>query len=105
METQTGSRGIVQFASGAFWKVAAVAGAALVLRNAWDLVFPRTVSRDRIYNVHQVARLLGLPVSRVNELVGSGELRSRQVDGRFLILGRAVVSYLLATEPGSLTDF
>lgn len=83
--------------SGALSRVVGVAGAALVLLKAREVFFPRTIQADRIYNTRQVARYLGVSREQVREMIESGEIAARQVNDRYLILGRAVTAFLADT--------
>ena len=82
----------------ALGKATALVGGLMAIRNgmnmARDAIFPKDVKPHRIYTPREVARHLRVSRAEVLELITSGQLHGRQVNGRMLVLGINVERFL-----------
>lgn len=85
-------------------RVTVAASAILVLASAKELLLPRHIVRDRIYSERQAARFLRVKKERLLDLIESQQLFARAIDGRYLILGRALLDYLGDASLRNLED-
>ena len=52
------------------------------------------IKTDTIYSTHEVADLLKLKRGVILELIKSGDIKARRVNGKYLILGQNITKFL-----------
>ena len=72
----------------------AIASGLVALSNARELLLHQSVKPYRVYTPKEVARFLGVTVEEIIRLVDDEELKAKQVNGRYLILGKAIHDFL-----------
>ncbi len=72
-----------------------------VAREAVDRLFRPDLRPARLYRPREVASYLGTTVEQVLELTRTGDLRARWLGGEPMILGAAVIEFLMRPPDSS----
>lgn len=81
-----------------FVRLGMVLSTVLVARQVADHFWPTEIHPTRLYRPRQVARYLGATTAQVHDLIHTGALPAKTMNGRPLILGVSVLHYLARSQ-------
>ena len=77
-----------------FMRLGMVLSTVLIGKQFVDYFWSNEIRPTRLYNPEQVARYLGTSNKEIVELIQSGDIGARWVDGEPVILGAAILDFL-----------
>lgn len=53
----------------------------------------RTITKYKIYTLNETAKLIGVNSNKIKELIDKKELNGKNINGKYRIIGKAIVDY------------
>lgn len=85
-----------------FIRLGMLMSTVLVGKQFLDSFWPSEIRPTRLYHAYQIALYLGITNEQVMRLIQTGHLRAKWVDDEPLVLGAAILEFLVtgSGEPG-----